>query len=267
MIKHRSMKWRAFALATVMAAAAIGISIGNASAEESTLGNNLSVPAILVPSDSAGDLPVLRAGSCGAALAPTGPTSTTFPGYYLQKTATVWQAACTVQASANATVNWGDNLTSRPVLSAQQPVRVEVALEATPTAPMLGFVVDKLTPELEDRLATYGTQGVASDFTKVRVFDSGARLKIERLDGPGGVIVDGPMSAEVNSVGAIVYGFNWGVKGKGARALPGVYRITFFTNRVNVAGVDSSDASKATFTSGSSSLIVSLAASAGKRGR
>lgn len=267
MSTHRSLRQRIFALAVAMAAATIGVSSGNASAEETTLGNNLSVPAILVPSASAGDLPVLRAGTCGAALAPTGPTSTTFPGYYLQKTAAVWQAACTVQDSASAVVNWGDNLTSRPVLSAQQPVRVEVALEATPTAPVLGFVVDKLTPELEDRLATYGTRGVASDFTKVRVFDSGTRLKIERLDGPGGVIVDGPMSAEVNSVGAIVYGFNWGVKGKGARALPGTYRITFFTNRVNLTGVDASDATKATFTSGSSSLIVSLASSAGKRGR
>jgi hypothetical protein len=163
-------------------------------------------------------------------------------------------------------VNWGDNLISRPVLSAKQPVRVEVALEHMPGSPMTGYVVDKLTPDVEDRLATYGTMGVATPFTTVRVFDSGARLRIERTDGPGGVIYDGEMSAEVNSIGAIVYGFNWGTKGKTARALPGTYRITFTTNATTVTGVGAGDDAKATFTARSSTVTVQLAASAGRRG-
>jgi hypothetical protein len=250
-----------------MTVASVGAIWNFASAEETTLGNNLSVPVIVAPSATAEDLPVLRGGACGEAVTPVGPISTTFPDYYLQKTTAVWQAACSVQNSATAIINWGDNLTMRPVLSARQPVRIEVALENTPIDPMTGFVVDKLTPELEDRFAIYGTRGVPTDFPTVRVFDSGARLRIERLDGPDGVVYDGPIAAEVNSVGAIVYGFNWGIKGRTERALPGTYRITFFTNRVNLSGVDSSDQSKASFTRGSSSLVITLAASAGKRGR
>lgn len=246
----------------LMGAATAGV----ASAEEDTLGNNLSVPLLVVPSATAGDLPTLRGGACGNATAPSGAKSSVYPAYWLQKTEATWQAQCSQATSANVMVNWGDNLISRPVLSTKQPVRVEVALEHTPASPMTGYVVDKLTPDVEDRLATYGTLGVATPFTTVRVFDSGARLRIERLDGPGGVIYDGAMSAEVNSVGAIVYGFNWGTKGKTARALPGTYRITFFTNATTVTGLGAGDESKATFTSRSSSLTIELAASAGRRG-
>ncbi len=235
-------------------------------AEEEGYGSNLSVPAIFLPGTSAADAPALRGGACGASVNPTGSPSLVYPGYFLQKSESVWQSECAEAASLNVYANWGDNLTSRPVLSSRQPVRVEVGLEHSPVTPMKGFVVEKLTPDAEDRLATYGTRGVVTDFTKVRVFDSGARLRIERVDGPGGVVYDGAMSAEVNSVGAVVYGYNWGVKGKKNRPLPGTYRVTFTSNNATVVGVDSSDAAKATFTSKTTSLVLTISASAGLRG-
>lgn len=262
---NRSKRLRSLMLVTA-GFLSIPAFIGSVAAEEDTLGNNLSVPAIVVPSAGAEDAPALRGGACGANVGPTGPTSPTYPGYYLQKTTSVWQAQCSVATTANVTANWGDNITSRPVLSARQPVRVEVALEVTPASPMTGYVVEKLTPDVEDRLATYGTKGVATPFTTVRVFDSGARLRIERVDGPGGLIYEGAIAPEINSTGAIVYGFNWGVKGKTGRALPGTYLVTFMTNNTRIAGVDPGDAAKATFNSTSTSVTVVLSASAGRRG-
>lgn len=236
-------------------------------AEEEGYGSNLSVPAIFLPSATATDAPALRGGTCGDLMNPTGSTSLIYPGFYLQKSESVWQAECDEMASLDVYANWGDNLTSRPVLSSRQPIRVEVGLEYSPIEAMSGFVVEKLTPDAEDRLATYGTRGVETDFTKVRVFDSGATLRIERIDGPGGVVYEGPISAEINSVGAVVYGYNWGVKGKTTRALPGSYRLTFTTMNANVVGVDSSDASKATFTRKSTSLVISVTASPGLKGK
>jgi hypothetical protein len=235
-------------------------------AEEEGFGSNLSVPAIFLPSVTGEGAPALRGGVCGEAMAPTGSMSLDFPGFYIQKSEASWQAECAEADELDVVANWGDNLTARPVLSSRQPIRVEVGLEYEPTTPMAGFVVEKLTPDVEDRFATYGTRGDEIDFTKVRVFDSGAELKIERLDGPGGVIYDGPMSAEINSVGAVVYGYNWGVKGKTTRALPGNYRLTFTTNNAVVMGVDASDSAKATFTSSSTSLVVSVSASPGLKG-
>ena len=219
-------------------------------AEEEGYGSNLSVPAVFVPGVSADGAPALRGGECGNAKSPTGPMSLVYPGYWLQKSEPVWQAQCAEAVTMDVTANWGDNLTSRPLVSSRQPIRVEIGLEGTPVSPMTGYAVEKLTPDAEDRLATYGTRGAPTSFPVVRVFDSGSRLRIERTDGPGGVVYDGPMSAEINSVGAVVYGYNWGVKGKGNRALPGTYRITFTVSRARIVGVDAGDAAKASFTPG-----------------
>lgn len=104
-------------------------------------------------------------------------------------------------------------------------------------------------------------------FSTVRVFDSGVRLRIERIDGPGGVVYDGPMSAEINSVGAVVYGYNWGTKGKTNRALPGTYRITLTTNNTRITAVDTSDVDKATFTTKTTSLVISVSPTPGLKGK
>jgi uncharacterized membrane protein YgcG len=259
----------AIVAASLLGVVVSGVAVGGtaiSAAEEEGFGSNLSVPAIFVPGADAAGAPSLRGGECGSAVDPTGPMSLSYPGYYLQKSEAVWQAECAEVSTLDVTANWGDNLTARPVLSSRQPIRVEVGLEHEPAAAMVGYVVEKLTPELDDRLATYGTRGDDLDFAKVRVFDSGVSLRIERLDGPGGVVYDGPMSAEVNSVGAIVYGYNWGVKGKTGRALPGSYRITFTTNNTRVVGMDASDAEKADFTTNSTSVDISVSASPGLKG-
>jgi hypothetical protein len=243
-----------------------GSLVSQVNAAEDAYGNNLSVPVVLVPSADAVGVPVLRGGTCGSSSNPVGPTSSTFIGYWIQKTEAVWQAQCATSRTADVIVNWGDNLVSRPIISARQPVRVEVALHQSLTDPMTGFLVEKLTPDVEDRYATYGTRGVPQSFESARVFDSGAQLTIERVDGPGGTIYSGPMSAEINSAGALVYGFNWGMKGKSQRALPGTYLLTFTTSNTRVVGVDPGDVAKATYTSRSSSVTIVLSSSAGRRG-
>ena len=154
---------------------AIGLGPVNA-AEEA--GNNLSVPAIFVPSVGVGTP------SCTAdddTVLPTAgaedPVDGAFPGYWIQGE-DVWQADCATAADNTVTAGaeWGDNLTSAP-LKAGTPIRTEIGLLADATAyPMTGFGVDKLTPDLEDRYATYGTNDGSgiTPYTEVRVWNAGA---------------------------------------------------------------------------------------------
>ncbi len=267
-LKTKRKSWRQVAAAAVATSLVVGATSleTQVDAAEDAFGNNLSVPVVMVPSAVAEDAPTLRGGNCGLNQDPVGSKSSTYPEYWLQKTEAVWQAQCSTAQSADVFVNWGDNLISRPVISSRQPVRVEVALDHLTGSVMKGYTVENLTPDVEDRYATYGTRGVAESFSTVRVFDSGAQLTIERIDGPGGVIFSGPMVAEINSVGSVVYGFNWGMKGKSQRALPGKYLLTFTTSHTRVIGVDSGDVAKATFTPQSSSLIVELSSSTGRKG-
>ena len=228
-------------------------------AGEDTLGNNLSVPAYFVPGYTG--TPALRAGDCGALIPASGPTSTTYPGYYLQKTEATWQAECATAATLGVVADWGDNLTTRPSLTSRQPLRVEMGLLYTPPEAMQGFTVDNLTPDVEDRLATYGTLGVATDFPVARVYDDGATLRIEKLDAPSTVVYDGPMTAEINSLGAVVYGYNWGIKGRQSFPQSGTYKLTFTTGATTITGIDPSDQgaiSEPSFNSASSSLVITI---------
>lgn len=211
-------------------------------------GNNLSIPAIFVPNTSGG--PALRV-PCGTYAVPGWDgalPSTVYEGYWLQKTAATWSADCSTALTADVLADWGDNLTTRPTLASGKPIRVEVSL-LDPTAIGLGgFVITNLTPTLEDRLATYGTRGVPEDAfitgeagaPLTRVFDTGATLKIEMLDATGtpvSVLFDGPMTAEINSTGTVIYGFNWGTKGRKNTPAPGTYRITFRTVATTIIGI------------------------------
>jgi hypothetical protein len=131
--------------------------------------------------------------------------------YYIQGEAT-WQAECgTTTNMLSVEGDWGDNLGGDAKLSVGSPVRVEVGLLVDTTvhteyATLQGFKVVKLTEEL-DRNATYGTLGVPEDLNEVRAFDDGAMLRI--LDESGTAIYAAPFSAELNSTGRIVYGYNW----------------------------------------------------------
>ena len=82
------MRWRILAaLIGAITVAVAGLTVSApafaAGADgETTLGNNLSVPAVFVPDVTALGAPVLRV-PCGAAVVPSGPESTQYPGYWL----------------------------------------------------------------------------------------------------------------------------------------------------------------------------------------
>ncbi|HRK94874.1 MAG TPA: hypothetical protein PK694_01015 [Rhodospirillales bacterium] len=207
-------------------------------AEEETAGNNLSFPTKFIPSPTAAGAPTLRL-ACGAAVAPTG--SQCMPDYWCQKTDATWQADCTSAADATVHADWGDNLISGR-LRAGKPIRVEMNL--IDQSPILGdgYMVEKLTDEI-DRLATYGTNGTVMNDANFRVFDSGARVKIECT--AGGCLsnfsgIDTVMPAEVNSMGNIVYGYNWGTKGPATAPKAGTYKITFTSVKALISGGEGS---------------------------
>jgi hypothetical protein len=228
-------------------------------------GNNLSVPAIWVGSGG----PALRGGPCGALVEVDGqPDQNVYPGYYLQKTTDVWQAQCSVETSASVTADWGDDL-FRPVITTRSPLRIEMGLLADTT--MSGMVVVNLTPDELDRNATYGTLGAVTPFNPVRVFDSGATLTIQMLDANGNPagppVYSGPMSAEINSIGAVVYGYNWGVQGRTNRMQAGTYKLTFETVGTTITACETvaeaeleAEPAPATceFTAGSASVTIEI---------
>lgn len=201
---------------------------------EESLGNNLSVPTIFV--GGVPSVPMIRAATlapAGDTYGPMGPQSPAYPGYWLQKTEAEWRSMYRVAepgVTVPVTANWSDNLTKHQ-WAARQPIRVEMVLY-DPDEVMTGFVITNLTPLEADRNATYGIDGTT--FTTpaagtegtvyTRVYVPGARLSIVRSDGYV-VCQDHLMTAEINSGGAVTYGFNWGTKG--AMPLPGEYRITF----------------------------------------
>lgn len=205
----------------------LGLGPMNAAAEET--GNNLSVPAIFVPGVGVGT-PICTAED-NTDLPDPLEVSSLYPGYWIQGEAT-WQADCTTADAATAGLEWGDNLTSAP-LKAGTPIRTEVGLLAPTTAhTMTGFEVEKLTPEELDRYATYGTDdgsGIAN-YPEVRVWNAGAQLSI--VSSNGLEVYDGEYTAEINSTGRVVYGYNW------QKPLSGDYTITFYVPDVTLASTD-----------------------------
>ena len=113
-----------------------------------------------------------------------------------------------------------------------------VLTEAGGAATNQGYKVIKLTDEL-DRLATYGTDGtvVLTDYT---VLDVGATLRIETCENlgcatPSGTILpDTEFTPEINSLGNVVYGYNWGTKGKTNSPAAGIYKLTFTANNTMI---------------------------------
>lgn len=202
------------------------------------LGNNLSFAAKLVP----GGGPALRLPCAETASDPSGPRCTLFPGYWCQKTEAVWQAACTTAAADGSTLvsaGWGANLLGDASIKAGRPIRVEMVLTESGGPTAQGYVVTKLTDEL-DRLATYGTNGTIQN-TNYTVFDAGATLKIETCanascEVPTGTILPETIfTPEINSLGNIVYGYNWGTKGKKSAPSAGIYKLTFSANGTTLA--------------------------------
>lgn len=183
--------------------------------------------------------------------------------YYLQKTDATWTADCIEDDSSDSVeviAKWGDNLVGDGQLRAKKPIRVEVNLtENNGTSDHNGYKVWKLDPNELDRNSRYGTRGgdtlnaSVSDLDNFfppsnpatqpyRVYDQGATLKIERCTSSACSTVDPTpiynafMPAEINSTGAVVYGYNWGTSTKGVSTAPeaGTYKLTFASVLTNI---------------------------------
>lgn len=286
----RARVLRAFVAAALLAAgasAAVDAKGPPDDGGEEGYGNNLSIPTLFVPDNSAA--PALRIPGTSEATSPVATdeqpvwhdeitfydqdgNATVVPAgwYYEQQTDAAWQATWDVATSAAVMADWGDNLTDAPKLKARQPIRVEMTLYqmaqddqgALVRTTGTGFRVYKLTDEL-DRLATYGTDGAAVTNMPVRVFEAGATLSIQNVDtgawvlgGPDG---GAPMSAEINSVGGIVYGFNWGIQGRKSTPAAGTYQLTFETVGTSIVAIEDADALRVpTFDTTSTTLTITL---------
>lgn len=234
--------------------------------------NNLSVPTVFV--QGTGTFGV----ACDAPLAPppVSPTPVDLPefeldGYYYVQKVHTWQAQClTGTTHWPATVAWGDNLKSAEGLKSGTPIRIEVGLLDMATTGLQGYNVVKLQPSVEDRLSAYGHEALVTEdppgtFTfddqpvtfpntyetvdeegvpvtvtdYVRVFDSQATFSLYNTSTNTWVVPTGtPMGSEINAKGAVVYGYNWGVYGKGVKDLPkaGLYELTFTAPNTVLSG-------------------------------
>jgi len=209
---------------------------------EEEYGNNLSFATKFVPNVPAtGEASFLRLTCSETPTGPSGPECNLFPGYWCQKTAATWQAACTtaLAGTVGVTATWGANLLGSATIGAGRPIRVEMVLTEVGGSPVNpGYRVIKLTDEL-DRLATYGTAGevVSTDYT---VLDVGAKLRIETCEKlgcatiTGTILPDTEFTPEINSLGNVVYGYNWGTKGKTNTPAAGIYKLTFTANNTTI---------------------------------
>lgn len=240
-------------------------------------GNNLSVPAIFVTADGTtipSTAPGLRAPCDWTSYAPGWdgalPIAEGLPnaGYWLQKTAATWGASCAVASSAQVTLDWGDNLTGTTALKAGKTIRVEVGLFANGAAAATGYTIDNLSEEgVPDRLAVYGTNDADGTAMTPRVWDHDATFTIATVptDGSAPASFTIPASAEINSMGAVVYGFNWGQKGDFAAA--GDYAITFtVSDDTTIGAVQDWNADTMTRTDHAVTLDITLSPKAGGRG-
>lgn len=216
----------AFAAGGPPAGRGSGGGMGGGGGEETTVTNNLSVPAVFIGT-------VAGFGLTNPALqAPTGnPTyvSTISPaGYYYIQGQNKWQAAYELKSSDTATAKWGDNLTGSASLRAGHPIRVEMALTSTDVTSLQGYTVVKLNSSLADRLSPYGTAATANtDGTTgyhatpvampARVWVNGAELTII---GPSSTSTYA-LPGEINATGAVVFGYNW------RPSEPGSYQLQF----------------------------------------
>ena len=225
---------------------------GGGGGEETTIGNNLSFPAIW----SEGITLAMR-GTFGdpQLLEPSEYTTGEGLPLYLQGVeANTWQAENVLAAARVevSQVDWGDNIESRS-LPLGKPIRVETTLLKDLDTPMQGFSMYSAYGSRDAEV--FGTDGATYDSTQATIYSACARLTIQRLeisrDDPytsaltwdpaagewtgtgliapaifnGGVWSGGEgsgYSAEINGSGKVVYGYNW--TGAGTA---GDYRITF----------------------------------------
>jgi hypothetical protein len=174
--------------------------------------------------------------------------------YYMQKTSSAWQAEWRNGAGApvGVIVDWSDNITGH-VWSANSMIHVEHVLYqkpvddlGNPTDLMTGYVMTHLFGARYSE--KFGTTGETVLTNYRTVFTPNARLKIEKITGPGGdpdplyngglPVIDqavyegfggdgpGRYGSEVNGSGKLVYGYNFQLK-KMTGDKVGWWRLTF----------------------------------------
>ena len=205
--------------------------------EDEGLGNNLSVPVVFA--EGYGVLGLPTSVDTGLRPRPEEPTSALTEyfdpnaiyikdgvSYYPQQTTSHWRAAWRNGATEGETavVNWSDNIT-RQKWTARSTIRVETVLYQSRPDTMNGWTMAYLLGKGPSEL--WGASGSIYASTYRTVYSVTARLKIQKISGPGGTLVpgiqsfddavyknfgtDGPggYSAEVNVSGNLIYGYNW----------------------------------------------------------
>lgn len=217
---------------------------------ETTLTNNLSVPMIMLGGGSFTGVTCGAEGAWTDLAEPTGVPHDGYElaGYYYVQGVNKWQAPCsnytaTFLGGSLFPVNgaWGDNLVGDASLKVGSPIRVELVLTDASTSAQTyeGYTVVKLEPSKLDRESAYGTlaSGETPNFSATAelmtagVYDAEARLEIKNVNGTV-VVADGPVSAEINATGKVVYGYNLRVPSAGS------YLITFTVPNVTFNACD-----------------------------
>ena len=226
---------------------------GSGSGHTSTLGNNLSFPLVFADEYGLTGAPLAFSPQpwldFATALRPTA-TDVVDPwpflsqqtivslnnvDYFPQKSTSTWQAQWRHEPGPPISVvaDWGDNLTSAS-LTANKNIRIETVLYqdttvSNPTETMTAYNMTLLSGSGVTEL--YGTDGTTYASNRWHVFTITPRLRIQKLQGPGGPVdpnVQGFDAAvyesfggdegsagyapEVNVSGKLVYGYVWMLK-------------------------------------------------------
>jgi hypothetical protein len=173
------------------------------------------------------------------------------PLYYEQKTVNTWQGewAKGNAATQDVTAKWGDNLTGTASLNSGGKVRIEMVLTKDVSAtPMTTYTMKSLYGAKLNEM--FGTNGVAIPSNTAFVFATNAHLRIDKLDGNGGMVVsnvddqalfdssipDGlnKLSGEIPVSGNFTYGYVWDPSATMSTA--GWYRLTFLLDNPSQFG-------------------------------
>ncbi|MEW6127262.1 MAG: NBR1-Ig-like domain-containing protein [Acidobacteriota bacterium] len=207
-------------------------------ADEEGFGNNLSVPNIFAEGYGITGLPTIQ--DTGMRPRPEEGT-VTLPYFdmnhiyinngtifYPQQNPSVWRATIAdgdLLNGEHVVVNWSDNLLNTR-WTPRQVIRVETVLYKNLLPAMTAYTMGHLYGQGTTEM--WGADVTTYESLYKTVFSVNARLKIEKLDGPGGNPIpkapcgfngavyekfgldgSGGYGAEVNVSGSTVYGFNW----------------------------------------------------------
>ena len=210
---------------------------GGGGGGEETTANSLSVPAVFV---GANPFSLTCDGTSESPDGQTPATGYTLAGSYYVQGVNTWQAQCDDGLeAATATAAFGDNLTGTAKKAVGSPIRVEIGLFESPATPMTGWDVVKLEPSQLDRVSPYGTLATPVDEGFVsnpvttlptRVWAPGT-LKVYLQSAPGSPVVNTSATAEINSTGKVVFGYNLKV------TAPGTYVIEYTFPAVTITTV------------------------------